>query len=254
MVSSLAERYAHLLDVEDVIDLFDNLAGIYNGIEGASARCGIARSTPYGWEEAEYIKLETKKKVLDASLNERPTETLDFLMKKSKEKTADLLLMYLSIIYQRALDESIDFEAFENLLNTFLTARRNHFGLISDEIEDDVNEMLTVLEEEAKKRDITPSPDTLNMIKPRYLLEIMPNVVSDIVQKKNLLAVSRKYNVPMEVPQALSMALEGVTIPRITLSFYHEKITVEGVKSEETSLTDLLNGIKSEITAESSAR
>jgi len=254
MFSSLVERHAYLLDVEDAIDLFDNLARIYHGIKGASARCGIARSTRYIWEEAEYIKLETKKKVLDASLNERPAETLDFLMKKSKENTADLLLMYLSIIYQRALDESIDSEAFENLLNTFLTARRNHFGLISDEIEDDVNEMLMVLEGEAKKRDITPSPDTLNMIKPRYLLEIMPNVVSDIVQKKDLLAVSRKYDVPMEVPQALSKALEGMTVRRTILSFYQEKITVEGVKSEETSLTDLLNGIESEITAESYAR
>lgn len=209
METYLSRKYSGLLDVEDVENLFEKLKQKYGSIRKTAERCGVARSTAYGWEKANYVKLITKTKILEASLKDYLMETLGFLTNKSKERTSDLLLTYLSSIYQKAIVE--ERETFQNLFYQILSARREHFGLIQDTLQDEVSKMMSILTEKAFKFQISFPRDSLDMIKSSYLLEMIPNLTRDIfVERADLSEVANRYNIPPEVPMILENAWKAV--------------------------------------------
>lgn len=221
----LSSKYSSLLDIEDIESLFEKLKQVHGSIRKAANKCGVARSTAYGWQEAKYVKAITKTKILKTSLEENLIETLDFLTNKSKERTSDLLLTYLSSIYQRAIRE--DREMFQNLLLQFLNARREHFGLTQDTLQDEVSKMLSVLTEKATEFQIHLPQDSLDMIKSSYLLEIMPDLVSDIsIERVNLSEIANRYSVPLEVPMTLENVWKAI-IPRFATTFAQRPATKE---------------------------
>ncbi|NIO38161.1 hypothetical protein GTO27_10745 [Candidatus Bathyarchaeota archaeon] len=151
----------------------------------------------------------TKKKILKASLEDNLTETLDFLTSKSKERTSDLLLTYLSSIYQKAIKQ--DRDNFQNLLHQILRARREHFGLIQDTLQDEISDMMSILTEKAAGFQIYPPQDSLDMIKSSYLIEIMPDLTRDIlVERADLSEVANRYSIPLEVPRVLVTSWKAV--------------------------------------------
>ena len=214
METHLSGKYSSLLDIEDVESLFENLKGIHGSIRKAADKCGVARSTAYGWEKAKYVKSITRTKILKASLEENLIETLGFLTNKSKERTSDLLLTYLSSIYQKAI--RADREMFQNLLPQFLNARQEHFGLIQDALQDEVNKIVSVLIERAIEFQIRLPQDSLDMIKSSYLLKIMPDLMRDIfIERVDLREIANRYGVPFEIPITIENAWKAV-IPRLT--------------------------------------
>jgi len=217
MYSDLSQKYAGLLDVEDVEELFKKLTESYGSLNLAARACGIARTSVYGWENANYVKSITKKKVLNACLKRDITETLNFITSRSKEKTADLLITYLSSMYQKAIEKSASKEVFQNLLSQFLKARDEHFGFIQDTLEDEVRTMLTTLSEKAIDFGVFIPLDSTDMIKPSYLLEIAPSIIKDVFVKRiDKIEVSRKYNISIEIPTIFERALEEILPKGIT--------------------------------------
>lgn len=209
METYLTKKYSSLLDIEDVESLFETLKQIYGSIGKAADRCGVARSTAYRWETAKYVKSITKIKILEASLKEKLVETLSFLSNKSKERTSDLLLTYLSSIYQKALRETP--ENFPNLLLQFANARQNHFGLIQDTLQDEINSMMSILAEKAVEFQVSFPQDSLDMIKPSYLLKIIPDLMHEMfVEKIKMSEIVNRYHVPLEVPTTLENAWSAV--------------------------------------------
>jgi len=205
METNLSTKYSSLLDIEDVESLFEKLKEIYGSIRKAADKCGVARSTAYSWEKAKYVKSITRTKILKASLEENLIQTLGFVAGKSKERASDLLLTYLSSIYQEAIGK--DRENFQNLLNQFLNARREHSGLIQDTLQDEVSEIMSILTERAKEYQIPLLPDPLDMIQSSYILEIMPDLIREIfVEGTSLGEIAKKHDIPLEVPLAFENA------------------------------------------------
>jgi hypothetical protein len=209
MESHLSQKYSSLLEIEDVESLFERLKQTYGSIRKTADIVGVARSTAYGWEKARYLKYVTRTKILKASLETNLIETLAFLTSKSKDRTSDLLLAYLSSMYQEAV--KADRAGFENLLSQIMTARREHFGLIGDTLQDEISEMLSSLSERATRFQISLPQDSLDMLRPSYLLEIMPDLLGDIfVRREDVSEIAKRYSVPPAVPLTLESIWEAV--------------------------------------------
>lgn len=233
METHLSRKYSSLLDIEDVESLFEKLKQAYGSVRKTADICGVARSTAYGWEKAKYVKSITRTKILKASLEKNLIETLGFLTSKSKERTSDILLTYLSSFYQRAIRS--DRENFQNLLNQILDARREHFGLIQDTLQDEVSKMISILSEKATEFQIPAPQDSLYMIKSSYLLEIMPDIMRDLfIERADLSEIANRYNVPLEVPMTLENVWKAV-IPRFATTFA-QQIATKGMWIDSLTL------------------
>jgi hemerythrin superfamily protein len=209
MEEYLAQKYAHILDAEDIMELFENIKNVYGSIQKAAAKCDVARTTPYGWEQANYVKTITKIKVLKASLEANLIETLRVLTNKSKDRTGDLLLAYMTAIYQKAID--INQPEFEQILDRFLVTRQEHNGLIRDTLYDEVTLMTQTIAEKAMRLQINLPQDSIEHIEPLHILEIIPDIVWDLVMKRlDPIAITNKYGVPIEIPITIQGALEPI--------------------------------------------
>ena len=209
MEEYLSKKYAQILDAEDIMDLFETITDVYGSIEKAAEKCEVARTTPYGWKKANYVKTITKIKVLKASLQANLIKTLNVLTKKSKNRTEDVLLTYINTIYQKAIDaNNLDFEP---LMNLFFVTSQEHYGLIRDVLEDEIALMTKTLAEKAIEVGITLPPDPLEQIDQGYMLEIIPDIVFDLAMKKmNPIDITNKYGVPLEIPLTIQDALDPI--------------------------------------------
>ena len=93
----LAKRFAEMLTKGDVMELFRMLEQRYGTISKVCERIGIERRTFYHWRYAKQINNETKAKVLRVALEEHPIDTLEFLARKSRGRTKEVLLSLIHI-------------------------------------------------------------------------------------------------------------------------------------------------------------
>lgn len=149
MVSYIVEKYAGMLTEQDVQRLFEMLALKLNGNRSEAARrCGLTGKTTYDWEKAGYVKLRTKKKVLEACLEIDFLGTIEYLLSQSTERTIDVLRATLSTIYADAI-ETTSREEFVDLFDKFEKLKVKYRGLIKDQIEDEVSDMSRFLKKKA---------------------------------------------------------------------------------------------------------
>jgi hypothetical protein len=213
----LSQKYAYILDAEDIEELFANVTEAEGSIQKAVDRCNVARTTPYGWKKANYVKTITKMKILKASLETNLTETLRLLTRKSKDRTSDLLLTYMNVIYQKSFNTSR--EEFERILNRFLNAKQEHHGLIHDLLQDEVTLISKELAKKARELEITVPQDSIENIEPMVIMDIIPDIILDLVSKKlKPLEIANRYGVPIEIPLIIENALEPVISSSTTLS------------------------------------
>lgn len=105
MFEHLARGFAEILTKGDVFELFKMLEQRYGTILKVCERIGIERRTFYHWKDAKQIGIETKYKVLKAALEEYPVDTLEFLAKKSRNKTKEVLEFLLEFLRREILTE-----------------------------------------------------------------------------------------------------------------------------------------------------
>lgn len=149
MSSYIVEKCAGILAEEDVRELFDALT---NKLEGnrseAARRCGLTGKATYDWERARYVKLVTKRKVLEASLAADFLSTVEYLLNRSSERTGDLLRTILSTIYANAL-EAESRGIFIAFFDKFEVLKMKYRGFIRDQNEEEVSGMAQFLESKA---------------------------------------------------------------------------------------------------------
>jgi len=114
MLEYVAERFAELLTKGDVVELFRMLEQRYGTVSGVCERVGIERRTFYNWRSARWVTGETKAKVLRASLEEYPVDTLEFLARKSMERVRELLELLMEYL-RRGIAEEEDLGKAEEL-------------------------------------------------------------------------------------------------------------------------------------------
>jgi len=201
---NLARKYADLIGKEDLNYVISVLPG---GISEISRKCKLTRRTVYRLQQEENIKQETKIKLLDACLQTSPSETLRYLVRRSKDKTASITLTFLSSIYESAVSARSS-EEFKTCLDNFIEARREHFGLISDEIEDEVSSMLRFLDEKASELAVELPVETFETTRCSQLVEAIPILIRDIYTGRHVAEdLSKTYNVPVEFIRTLADSL-----------------------------------------------
>jgi len=105
MFEYLAKRFGGMLSKGDVFELFKLLERRYGTISKACEKIGIMRRTFYNWRNARQINVETKYKVLKVALEEHPIDTLEFLVRKSRGRTKEILEILIEILRREILIE-----------------------------------------------------------------------------------------------------------------------------------------------------
>lgn len=198
MSTYIADKYAGLLTEEDVNVLFNRLAKEFGDNRSEAARqCGLTGKATYDWEDAAYVKLGTKKKVLEASLKKNFLNTMEYLLSKSNNRNIDLLQMILSTLYANAL-EATSSEDFKTNFTKFELIRMRNLGIIREGMQTEVSDMSTMLKDKATEFRIPVAPRSVN--------EFSAEEIINVVQ-----LVGRVYS---ENPtQAQSMAENDIGLP-----------------------------------------
>lgn len=105
MFEYLARRFAEMLTKGDVMELFRMLEQRYGTISKVCERIGIERRTFYYWRYAKQINSETKTKVLRVALEEHPIDTLEFLARKSRGRTKEVLELLIEFLRRGIIEE-----------------------------------------------------------------------------------------------------------------------------------------------------
>lgn len=215
MSEYISERYAGILTKEDISQLFNRLTEIKKGNRSEATRqCGLTGKATYDWENAAYLKLATKQKVLDACLKADFINTTDYLLTRSNERTVDVLRTLLSTIYSRAVEVDAK-EQFNTCFNKFENLRTQYRGLIKDKIDDEVNDMNAILKQIALELELPVPPRTLDDISTKELLDIVPLIVD--IYMKNPQEVQNIANVldfPKETVEKLLSTFEKIRLAK----------------------------------------
>lgn len=199
-------EYAGALTKDDVIDLFEILKESYS-ISEAARLCELKRKTIYDWEEVDYIKLKTKKKVLNTVINFQPEKTLEFLLKRFEENTADILYIYFTFIYEKAIVKESHKEVFKKFFDRFNEIKQEYSGLIHKRLGEEIGDLSQVFKETAINLGIPVPPLSLNEIKSTDIVEILPDVMRDLFSERyrglTTSSIAKELNLPSELIDAL---------------------------------------------------
>lgn len=199
MPTYIADRYAGILTKEDVGQLFDALTEKLHGNRSEAARqCGLTGKATYDWERAGYVKLTTKRKVLETCLRMDFLGTVEYLLKRSSERTVDVLRTILSTIYAETIETNSK-EQFITLLDKFDTLRIEYRGLITDRIMDEVADMLWMLRQKAQELKVPAPPKSIEDISAKELLGVFP-LIGDMYlsNPQGPLSIARTLDLPLE--------------------------------------------------------
>ena len=182
MPTYIVERYAGILTKEDITQLFNALTSNLHGNRSEAARqCGLTGKATYDWEKAHYVKLTTKRKVLETCLRLDFLGTVEYLLKRSSERTIDVLRAILSTIHAEAIETNSK-EQFITLLDKFNILRTQYRGLINDRIMDEAADMLWMLRQKAQELEVPVPPKSIEDISAKELLEVLP-LIGDMYLK-----------------------------------------------------------------------
>jgi len=219
MPTYMVERYAGILTKEDVGQLFNALTlNLHSNRSEAARQCGLTGKATYDWEKARYVKLTTKRKVLETCLRMDFLGTVEYLLKRSSERTTDVLRTILSTIHVEAIETNSK-EQFSILLGKFNTLRTQFRGLINDRIMDEVADMLWMLGQKAQELEVPGPPKSIEDLSAKELLEVLP-LIGDMYlnNPQGAPAIAKTLGLPLESIERLWPTFEKLhpTVGTIT--------------------------------------
>jgi hypothetical protein len=155
---------------EDVGNLFNVLVRKLGNRSEAARQCRLTGKATYDWEEVGYMKLRTKRKVLEACLRHDFLGTIEYLLNRNNERTVDVLRTILSTVYADAV-ETKSKEEFENLLDRFRALKLKYRGLVRDTIEDETSDMESLLRERSQSLGVFFREKSIDDLSAKELLD-----------------------------------------------------------------------------------
>jgi hypothetical protein len=224
MSSIIAQKYANLLTMEDVVRLFKLLEDAVGNKVEAAKLCGLERKTTYGWEATNEVRLRTKKKVLTALVENLTEETLDFITKRSVETSVDILRTHLSVIYEKAMDERTDASTFLHLASKFEATKQKYAGLITDHLVIEVGNMSALIPEKASELKVPFTSAPINLLKISELSKLIPSLIKTVSAVSPCTSdneIAKIFNLPEEFVHTFSTALHesciAIRAPTVSL-------------------------------------
>jgi len=94
----LVDRYSQNLTKYDIKQLFERLRQKKGTITAATEKAEITRKTVHDWDKnSEDVKIATKRKILDASLEADFQGTIDYLVRKNAINYREILKRYINM-------------------------------------------------------------------------------------------------------------------------------------------------------------
>lgn len=213
MSNYLVRKFADILTSKDILELFRKLEVSLGSVTKAAQQCDLERKTIYDWRKTGNLKLPTKKKVLGALLEVNTEGTLDYMTKRSKETVSELLNIYLTTLYEQALETEIDRNKFQDILKKFEETREDNAGLIIDTQETEISNMLNSLVERALELKTAYDPQPPDVIKLSRLAAVLPMIINEVhreIPLSDYFGLSHKLNLPIEFVSAISRSIEDL--------------------------------------------
>lgn len=199
----ISNKYAGILTKEDVGQLFDKLTEILGNRSEATRQCGLTGKATYDWEKAAYLKLATKRKVLEACLKINFLNTIKYLLTRSSERTTDVLRTILSFMYAEAI-ETMSKELFIQLITEFVSLRKEYCGLINDRISDEVTDMLLMLRQKALELEVPVPKKSINEIPTKEFLDVVPLIAEMYLNNpQEITHIADTLDLPLESVKTL---------------------------------------------------
>lgn len=200
MLNDFVEKYSNILDGRDVKELFSHLANLTNK-KLASQLCDLERRTTYYWKDDRAVRLETKRKVLNAVLKKDFEFTVKYLLVRVCAASTDILQLYLGTIYEQAMVPEMDVNQFQMLAEDFRKMRVDYSSLLTQRKNTRVNQMFVNLQKRAKEKgallDALPisamNVDDITLLLPR-LMRILPRSLATNEMKE----YAHKYNLSLD--------------------------------------------------------
>lgn len=231
MYDYITEKYAGMLNEADVGILFNLLTRELGENRSEAARqCGLTGKATYDWGEATYVKLGTKKKVLQASLKKNFLPTLEYLFKRSAERSEDLLHTILSTLYADAI-EAVSKEEFEVAVNKFKLLQMNNQGIINDGIRDEVIDMGSLMRDKASELTVPFRAKTIHEMLPEEIVNVIQTVGQLYVENPSEaeLFAERDLTLPEEFLKPLMQTFRKLcAVNRTQTSVMTEALKVQG--------------------------
>ena len=236
---SSAEKYANLLNSEDTMYLFKKLVGYWGNVSTAVSKCNISRKTAYDWglvnpsssANSNFIhdvrkldiKFDTKLKVLEESLESLPIETLDHLTKRTTSSCADLLVSYLTILYEMAA-QSNNSEEFQNYVSKFSKAISEFSGLIYNSLEYEVSDMLGEIRNISEGYGLQWKPSNFRLYDTNSIQLMLTEIVKFLIssETENPETLAERLQIPVGiVHEVLNIYELNKSSPDLPLFFVH---------------------------------
>lgn len=210
MSSILAEKYANLLTMQDIVSLFHRLEKVAGSRSEAARMCGLERRTVYGWQTTREIRSKTRERILAALLEGMPEDTLEFLTRKSVESSTDVLRTYLSAMYEKAMSEGVDNQEFSRLAIKFDQTTRRYAGLSVENLQPEISVMLWHTSERAKEIGVAFQPLPNDLVRLTQFSRLIPNLVKAVSALSPYVPdneIASTFNIPAAFVSAMSTAL-----------------------------------------------
>ena len=197
----IAEKYAPSLTQEDARQMFKRLAEILGSISEAAKESGIERRTYYKMEDREYVQPSTKEKILHVALEKAQIETLGYLLKRHVSDSAELLIVNLTTLYEKAIEET-DREKLVKILDAFKQVNWEYQGLIKDSIETEVQDLIAHLIDKAKVEEVVWTPRN-TLYKVDEMRSLITTINRELIRGRSSKVIAEQFRVPEEIVDAL---------------------------------------------------
>lgn len=171
-MKDLARRHADMLTKGEVVQLFRMLEE-KRSLSEVCRIVGIDRKTVYNWEKVREIKRETKKKILEAALTLKPSETAEFLADMALEKAVGIIARLLIYLYERAM-KSTTTKEFEKWYREFTRIAKKYDKPVLEPVRGEVERLHMLLKRKAIEKGVEIAVDVSGF---------SPTYIGDLKQK-----------------------------------------------------------------------
>lgn len=238
MSEYLPEKYATFVNARMVKELFSTLTKhLGDNTSKAAEECDLTRKTVYDWDNSkEEVKMSTKVKVLETLIEKLPAETLLYLTQQLRDAGADVLMSYLSTLYEKTFDAENNEDAGRQL-KEFEKATKMFAGVIYQKLDTETNNLTRQLSIFAGSKNIQWTPKPIKLYDYDTLNEIIPRIINSWVYfglPQSPEELSSRLKVPLEITEIVGKTLNEQFLP-IQQKSLHDRGTTSGTEDFEES-------------------
>lgn len=181
----ILDRYSQSLTKYEVQALFAGLKEKSGSLSAATRDIELTRKTVYDWENSSSdIKINTKRKVLEASLESDFYVTMEFIVKKIEADYNEILERYINTKISKILSTD-DKTEFQSLVSTFDKYLKMHSGSIYDIKTINIDEIIDLINQKALSLGVRGIDRYISLFSPQILSQKFIQLL-EIINMKNM--------------------------------------------------------------------